>query len=202
MKILLINIIDVGLGNVISVEHWVKSCQLSSKRVTDVNQLTNGPIIIPGVASAGEYMSRLKKLKLDIEIINRCQAGQKIIGICLGFQILTNYSEEDSGVKCLGLINGITKYNKDKNTHNGWENLKIDTRKIKSNVSFPIKRVKKIDGRVYFNHELMVAIEEDAASHVLNNGVTSYSFKNNIFGFQFHPEKSQKTGQDLLNLII
>mgnify|MGYP002641582390 CR=1 FL=1 len=199
---MLVNIIDVGLGNITSIEHWVDSCQLSSKRVVNTSQLTNDPIIIPGVASAGEYMDRLTSLKLDKEIIKRCQSGQKIIGICLGFQIMMNSSEEDSGVRCLGLLDGTTKYIKDKNTHNGWEDFKIDTREVKHNVFFPKKSTKKIDGRVYFNHELMVELDEDVSTHILSNGITSYAFKHNIFGMQFHPEKSQKTGQDLLKLII
>ena len=199
---MLVNIIDVGLGNIVSIEHWVTSCQLFPKRVTNKSQLTNDPIIIPGVASAGEYMDRLSSSKLDKEIIKRCHSGQKIIGICLGFQIMMNSSEEDSGVKCLGLLDGSTKYIKDKNTHNGWEDFKFDTRKVKNEALFPKKRQKKIDGRVYFNHELMVELEENISAHTLSNGITSYAFKNNIFGMQFHPEKSQKTGQDLLKLII
>ena len=199
---MLVNIIDVGLGNIASIEHWVDSCQLSSKRVVNTSQLTNDPIIIPGVASAGEYMDRLTSLKLDKEIIKRCQSGQKIIGICLGFQIMMNSSEEDSGVRCLGLLDGTTKYIKDKNTHNGWEDFKIDTREVKHNAFFPKKSTKKVDGRVYFNHELMVELVEDTSAHILSNGITSHVFKDNIFGMQFHPEKSQQTGQDLLKLII
>jgi len=200
--ILVVNIIDVGLGNINSIEHWTRDCHLFPRRVTNIDQFTNGPIIIPGVASAGEYMERLKSLALDKEIIKRCQSGQKIIGICLGFQILSNYSEEDSGTNCLGLLNGVTRYIEDKKTHNGWEDIKIDTRRVKHNVSFPKKRVKKIDGRVFFNHELMIELEDDVYTHILSNGITSYAFKNNIFGMQFHPEKSQQTGQDLLKLII
>jgi glutamine amidotransferase len=199
---MVVNVIDVGLGNINSIEHWIRDCHFFPRRVQNIEQLTTGPIIIPGVASAGEYMDRLKSLSLDKEIIKRCQSGQKIIGICLGFQILSNYSEEDSGTKCLGLLNGVTRYIKDKKTHNGWEDIHIDTRREENNVSFPKKRVKKIDGRVYFNHELMIELEDNIYTHVLSNGVTSYAFKNNIFGMQFHPEKSQKTGQDLLKLII
>lgn len=198
----MINIIDVGLGNICSVEHWVASCQFSSKRITNPGALTNGPIILPGVSSAGEYMKRLISTKLDTEIVKRCESGQKIIGICLGFQIMMDSSEEDSGVSCLGLLKGEAKYIKDKKTHNGWEKFKIDTRTLKHKVSFPKKKKKIVDGRVYYNHELMVELEEDASSDLLSNGIASYAFKNNIFGMQFHPEKSQQTGQDLLKLII
>ena len=177
---MIVNIIDVGLGNISSIEHWVKRCQHSPKRISNVSQFSNDPIIIPGVASAGEYMNRLSSLKLDKEIISRGQSGQKIIGICLGFQIMTNFSEEDSGVKCLGLLNGTAKFFREKGTHNGWEDFKIDTREVKHDVFFPKKRKKKINGRMYFNHELMVDIDENLCTHILNNGVTSYAFKNNI----------------------
>ena len=93
---------------------------------------------------------------------------------------MTNFSEEDSGVKCLGLLNGTAKFFREKGTHNGWEDFKIDTREVKHDVFFPKKRKKKINGRMYFNHELMVDIDENLCTHILNNGVTSYAFKNNI----------------------
>jgi len=159
-------------------------------------------IIIPGVASAGEYMYRLKKTGLDKEIIERSSWGQKIIGICLGFQILTDYSEEDGGTKCLGILKGSTKYIDEHKTHNGWDAFHLDARKLSENLHVKKKRKKIVSGRVYFNHELRVELE--CTSHVsqLDNGITSFAIQDNIFGFQFHPEKSQKTGQELLELII
>ena len=84
------------------------------------------------------------------------------------------------GVRCLGLLNGTAKFFREKGTHNGWEDFKIDTREVKHDVFFPKKRKKKINGRMYFNHELMVDIDENLCTHILNNGVTSYAFKNNI----------------------
>ena len=200
---MVVNIIDVELGNIRSIEHWLDQCNLYSKRVSNITDFTEDVIIIPGVASAGEYMYRLKEAKLDKEIIRRSENRQKIIGICLGFQILTNYSEEDSGVKCLGLLNGVTKYMNNIKTHNGWSSFEMDTRKINKKVKIPKKRKKKVKGRVFFNHELVVDLDcSQAYINILENKIMSFAFKDNIFGFQFHPEKSQETGRDILRLLI
>jgi len=196
-----INIIDVGLGNVKSIEHWLDRSNLLFKRISDVENITDDVIIIPGVASAGKYMCKLKEKGLDKEIVNRSKQGQKIIGICLGFQILTNYSEEDGGVDCLGVLKGSAKYIDEYKTHNGWEAFHLDVRRLSENSHIKKKQKKIVSGRVYFNHELRVDLE---SSHVskLSNGITSFSIQDNIFGFQFHPEKSQNTGQELLELIV
>ena len=197
----MINIIDVGLGNVKSIEHWLDRSNLLFKRISDVENITDDVIIIPGVASAGKYMCKLKEKGLDKEIVNRSKQGQKIIGICLGFQILTNYSEEDGGVDCLGVLKGSAKYIDEYKTHNGWEAFHLDVRRLSENSHIKKKQKKIVSGRVYFNHELRVDLE---SSHVskLSNGITSFSIQDNIFGFQFHLEKSQNTGQELLELIV
>ncbi len=198
----MINIIDVGLGNIRSIEHWLDRSNLIYNRVSNISDFSDDAMIIPGVASAGEYMKRLKKFHLDKEIINRIKRGQKVIGICLGFQILTNYSEEDGGTKCLGVLKGKTRFIDNFKTHNGWNEFHFDTRKLAKNSYIKNKLKKIVSGRVYFNHELQVEIKEKAYSGELDNNITSFFVKNNIFGFQFHPEKSQKDGQELLELII
>ena len=195
------NIIDIGLGNVRSIEHWLNRSNFLHKRVTQKEDFTDGPIIIPGVASAGEYMYRLTDFGLDREIIRRSKQGQKIIGICLGFQLLTDYSEEDGGVKCLGILKGSTKYIDGRKTHNGWESFYLDARKLDNNPYVRKRRKKIVSGRVYFNHELKVELESSPYGKRLDNEITSFAIQDNIFGFQFHPEKSQKTGQELLELI-
>ena len=151
----------------------VKLEALSPKRVFKIEDFTNDAIIIPGVASAGEYMHRLVDLGLDREIIRRSNKGQKIIGICLGFQILTNYSEEDGGVECLGLIKGSTNYLDNNIIHNGWDSFYFDIRELQNN--FYRKRKKIVSGRVYFNHELRVDMECDSYSKKLNNNITSFA---------------------------
>jgi glutamine amidotransferase len=196
-----INIIDIGLGNVRSIEHWLDKSNLFYKRVSKIKDFTDNAIIIPGVASAGEYMQKLKEAGLDQEIVNRSKQGQKIIGICLGFQLLTDYSEEDGGVECLGILKGTTKYIDNHKTHNGWASFHLDVRKLKN--TYIKKKPKKIvSGRVYFNHELRVDLEHTLYFEKLDNNITSFAIQDNIFGFQFHPEKSQKTGREILELII
>jgi len=200
--ILTINIIDIGLGNIRSIEHWLEQSNLSSRRVTSPSSFPEGAIVIPGVSSVGEYMRRLKKSGLDKEILERADKGQKIIGICLGFQILTNYSEEDSGVACLGLLDGCAKYIDGNKTHNGWESCEIDSRNASGYANLPKKNKKIVRGRVYFNHELSVTLDSQCYSKTLDNGIVSFAFRDNIFGFQFHPEKSQQTGREILKLVV
>ena len=197
-----VNIIDVGLGNVRSIEHWLHRSNLFYNRVSKIEDLTTDVIVIPGVASAGEYMCKLKKSGLDKEIIRRAGQGQKIIGICLGFQILTDHSEENGGTECLGILKGSVKYIDNNKTHNGWDKFQLDARDLSRNNYLKKKQRKVVSGRVYFNHELRVDIDYLPHTVRLDNGITSFVIRDNIFGFQFHPEKSQKTGQELLELII
>lgn len=202
MLIFVINIIDVGLGNVGSVEHWLDRSNLNHQRVSRVEAFSDGAIIIPGVASAKNYMNQLRNLGIDSEIVKRSTNGQKIIGICLGFQILTEYSEEDGGVECLGILAGSASYIGNDKTHNGWAPFYLDSRNLDGNKYVNKKNKKIIDGRVYFNHELKVELCCSAYSKKLENNITSFAIKNNIFGLQFHPEKSQTSGQEILELII
>lgn len=199
---MLINIIDIGLGNVGSIEHWLDRSNLFYKRVFQIEDFTNDAIIIPGVASAGEYMRKLKEIGLDGELVKRSKQGQKIIGICLGFQLLTDYSEEDGGVECLGILKGSTKYIDNRKTHNGWDSFHLDARELSGNTHIKKKKKKIASGRVYFNHELKVELECMSHTSKLDNNITSFAIRDNIFGFQFHPEKSQRTGQEILELII
>lgn len=199
---MLVNIIDIGLGNVRSIEHWLDRSNLFYKRVSQVKDFTDDPIIIPGVASAGKYMCKLKESGLDREIIRRSKQGQKIIGICLGFQLLTNHSEEDGGVECLGILKGSTQYIDSHKTHNGWDSFYLDARVLSKNKYVKKRRKKIVSGRMYFNHELKVELECVLNIGKLDNNITSFAIQDNIFGFQFHPEKSQKTGQEILELII
>jgi len=198
---LIFNIIDVGLGNVRSIEHWLNRSDFLYKRVATEGDFSNGPIVIPGVASAGEYMQKLTSLGLDKAIVARARQGQKVIGICLGFQLLTDHSEEDGGVKCLGVLKGSAKYIDGQKTHNGWEDFYLDSRELETNSCIRKRRKKIVSGRVYFNHELKVELKDSIYCEKLNNKITSFAIKDNIFGFQFHPEKSQITGQELLELI-
>ena len=197
-----VNIIDVGLGNIRSIECWLSRSNLLCKRVSKVEDFTDDITIIPGVASAGEYMHRLKKTGLDKEIIKRSNQRKKIVGICLGFQLLTEYSEEDGGTECLGILKGSSKYLDNHKIHNGWEDFHLDAREFSRNLHIKKKKKKIVSGRVYFNHELEVELEYFKHTSRLYNNITSFAIQDNIFGFQFHPEKSQKTGQELLKLIL
>ena len=126
----MVNIIDLGTGNIKSIKDWVEKANMPAKRVTKFKEIDCDTLIIPGVGCAGPFMDKLKKSSFDKAIIEHARSGKKIIGICLGFQILGDHSEENGGVHGLGLIKGNVEKLGKSLTHNGWENFYFDKKKI------------------------------------------------------------------------
>ena len=198
--ILTINIIDIGLGNIRSIEHWLEQSNLSSRRVTSPSSFPEGAIVIPGVSSVGEYMRRLKKSGLDKEILERADKGQKIIGICLGFQMLAESSEEDGITAGLGFIPASVE---------SFSAQELEGRKLPhigfNQVELPHSSI-LFDGfeateDFYFVHSYRLLAQGLLGKKAIcNYGVdflAAYEFEN-VFGAQFHPEKSQTNGLRLL----
>ena len=204
-----VNIIDVGIGNTASMENWLASCNFQSTTVRAPNEINAKTIILPGAGSAGTFMSKLQNSGFAEKIrelaINDC----KIIGICLGFQVMFDRSEEDGGTDCLGLLNGSVNRLYNCNTHNGWEIFSIDKRKINFSAKYwPANslRKQKIFGRVYYNHEYGV-VTSNAKYQTISINETYRNYvgmlvHKNIVGMQFHPEKSQYTGKRILEFLV
>ncbi len=192
-------IVDHKLGNLFSIYSACKflgyECKISSKK-EEIKSATK--LIIPGVGHFSEGMKNLRKLGL-IDILNQKVNIEKtkILGICLGCQLLLESSEESSDEKGLGWIKGMSKkFKKDKffpETHNGWNDVSI-----KKN----ILNLNKIKFKMYFNHSFYPVINEEVKvigeTNFHGNFVSIFS-KENIFGIQPHPEKSQKEGLNFLN---
>lgn len=204
-----VDIIDLGMGNVRSVSNLLKRLNTHGRRVCHPSELKSATVIIPGVGCAGSYFEKLHQAGFDTAIRELADEGKKIIGICLGFQILTHSSEESGGIEGLGLLNARTCRLSNSVTHNGWEAFHFDRRVVSSHQtcrSPRLTRKYRVSGRVYYNHEYGVVSEDNDAynmpiSHALND-YTSMMVKQNVVGIQFHPEKSQSTGLELVKQVL
>ena len=203
----MIIVIDYGMGNLRSIEKALVKLNaefIFSKKAEDLKVATH--IILPGVGFFEEGMNNLKKLNLIPALNKEIFVKKKpFLGICLGMQLLFNRSEEGSGIKGLGLIDGdIIKFRfepelKLKIPHIGW-NTVFNGDDIK------IKIFKGIDNNsdFYFVHGYHAILNKQ-----INCAYTDYGYnfvsaiqKDNIYGIQFHPEKSQKKGLKLIKNFI
>jgi len=204
-----VNIIDIGSGNIRSIKNWIEKTNIKCNSVSRASELNANVVILPGVGSAGSYMSRLKNRRFDDAILKHLNQGGRLIGICLGFQIMAKFSEEDNGVCCLGLIDAEVKKLSAEKSHNGWEELsfrkdKMNNQVFNSEQNLTRKRI--LNGRVFYNHEYgFLNNDNDAFSLPVSQKHEEFSgmfVKDKIIGLQFHPEKSQLTGVDLINMIL
>ena len=198
-------IIDYGYGNLFSLKSALKILGYSPEISNDPKKIKNSNILfLPGVGAFKAAMNSLQSLKLDMAIKDCLNKGGKLIGICLGYQMLFDKSEEFGLTKGLGLIKGnVVKinnqelYNKVPNV--GWRNI-ILNKKCKNKLNFEGNKM------VYFVHSY-IPISED------KNKVLFYINHNNqlldasvlydqIIGFQFHPEKSGPIGLEILDKTI
>ncbi len=149
-------------------------------------------VILPGVGTAQQAMQQLQTYQL-INIIRELK--QPVLGICLGMQLLYDYSEEGN-VDCLGIIPGkIQKFPTDANLiipHMGWNQIHI-----KQNNTI-INNVEE-NSHVYFVHSYAAPVTEHTLlSCEYGIHFTAAAQKNNFYGMQFHPERSGKIGEQLL----
>lgn len=197
-------IVDYGLGNIYSInqacQHLGYNTIISSKEA-DINSADS--LILPGVGAFQVAMNQLLEKQLIQPILNFVKTGKPMMGVCLGMQLLFDESEEFGLCKGLGLISGsVRKFPNHFNEkylrvpYIGWNKIYEDKD------SFPWDNTPLIEIQsndfVYFIHSYY-------ADPSLNSNVLSYSFyedfkycssvnKDNVYGFQFHPEKSGEVG--------
>ena len=192
-------IIDYDMGNVGSVVNMIKKVGGSPVVSNDPEKILNArKLLLPGVGSFDAGMTNLIDKGLDQIIIEAVLVNKiPILGICLGMQLLLSKSEEGS-LKGLNLVNGsVHKFKKidtfSKIPHMGWNQISI---KKDSPILFELD----YESRFYFVHSYFVncAQEENvlATTNYINEFVSIFGM-NNIFGAQFHPEKSHKYGMKL-----
>ena len=199
----MITIVDYGMGNLGSINNMFKYIGVESKIESDVDKIKNASkILLPGVGSFDTAMKKIKEKNLH-EVLNEKALKEQIplLGICLGMQLLTNGSEEGR-LKGLGWIDAQTHNFKNKIDkklkipHMGWNILN------KSNDSILTNGLETFDEtRFYFVHSYFVRVKNERNSILKTKYGIEFDCaiqKDNIFGVQFHPEKSHKFGMKLL----
>ncbi|MCD6185311.1 MAG: imidazole glycerol phosphate synthase subunit HisH [Deltaproteobacteria bacterium] len=201
----MIAIIDYNAGNLTSVAHAITHLGFKCKVTNDIRFISEAEkIIFPGVGAAGSAMESLKRLGLDQALKKAFSDGKPVFGICLGTQIIMQYSQEND-TECIGIIDGSVKpFQKNMTSENG-SKLKIPHmgwNKIYPEKDHPLLLGLKNDDEFYFVHSFYPAPEHK--EHVVAK--TDYGIRfpsiigfDNIFATQFHPEKSGKPGLVILN---
>ncbi|RLE42913.1 imidazole glycerol phosphate synthase subunit HisH [Candidatus Woesearchaeota archaeon] len=200
----MIVIVDYGLGNLRAVLHKIKKVGGVAKISSKIEDIENADkIILLGVGSFAEGMKNLKQLGL-LPVLTKKAMEEKvpILGICLGMQLFTKWSEEGE-IEGLGWINAKTKRFRVERTnlkvpHMGWNSIIIK----KDN---PLLRGIQDKAWFYFVHSYHLDCEDEA----IISATTHYGYEfpsiimsNNLFGVQFHPEKSHKDGLTLLRNFV
>jgi len=188
-----VTIIDYGMGNIRSVYNALKHLGVDVTIISNPSNLPLEKIIIPGVGGFEDGMRNLKPFIPSIEKL--LDLNIPILGICLGLQMFFEESEESLNVKGLGFMKGkVVKIRTNlKLPQIGWNKLTIRKREC------PL--FKDIEnGYVYFVHSYHAEPEEDVVVATTNYGceVTAVVWKNNLYGVQFHPEKSGRLGLKIL----
>lgn len=193
-------VIDYGAGNLRSVLHALNYLGVDNLRVAKTGRDIQGAtkIILPGVGAFGAGMQQLRLQNLDQPIRDAIFAGTPYLGICLGMQFLFECSDEMGSHEGLGILPGnVTRFPLNlglKVPHMGWNQL------LQKRPSPLLENVPG-DCSAYFVHSYycLPRNPEDVIGTV-NYGIefTAAVQRNHIFGVQFHPEKSQRTGLQIL----
>jgi glutamine amidotransferase len=193
----MIAIVDYGMGNLHSVSKAVERLGYEVQITGDAQQLlqANG-VILPGVGAFGDAMEHLRETSLDEVVKNVAKQGIPLLGICLGMQLLFEQSEEHGIHQGLGLLKGrVVRFKGEyKVPHMGWNRLMF------KNQSPILQDVEQ--GYVYFVHSYHALVEQSEdllAVADYYQQVTSIVGRNQVYGMQFHPEKSGEIGLKLLD---
>lgn len=197
----MIAIIDYGVGNLFSLESSFAFIGEQAVVSSDPAVISSADrLILPGVGAFGDAAEKLCNSGLNRVLLDEVRKGKPLLGICLGMQLLFEKSYEYGEHKGLGLIQGSVRPIRDfieddkKVPHIGWNTLSFSGKK------HPLFRYLKEGNFVYFVHSFCGADCKDAVIATTDYGVplTAAVANQNVYGTQFHPEKSGKTGLAIL----
>ena len=199
----MIAIIDYGVGNIFSLMSSLKVIGADAVLTNDIKTIEEcDRIILPGVGAFSDAIRLLKESGLDKVVLSECEKGKPLLGICLGMQLLFEKSYEYGEHKGLGLIKGSIKPIKDvapkdyKIPQMGWNSLNFPENKEKH----PLFKYIKEGDFVYFVHSYYGADCEESLIATTEYGasLTAAVANQNVYGTQFHPEKSGDVGLNIL----
>lgn len=199
-----ITIIDYGMGNLRSVQKAIEKSGSAATITSDPRRISEAQkVILPGVGAFRDAIAALKRHDLVAPVSDVVAAGRPFLGICLGLQLLLDVSYEDGEFEGLGIVPGkVQKFAlppEYKIPHMGWNQLssRVDDNPLMSGISTA--------AWFYFVHSYYVSPEDDSwvgGRTDYGGEFTSMVWKDNIFATQFHPEKSQSAGLQLLKNFV
>ncbi|MBI9043323.1 MAG: imidazole glycerol phosphate synthase subunit HisH [Anaerolineaceae bacterium] len=200
-------LIDAGTGNLHSVHNALKSLDCNILVTSNPLEIKAGcHVVLPGVGAFGSFMQGIQQRSLIETILEIVQRADPLLGICVGMQALFEFGKEMGKHKGLGLLPGkvlhFPEFNEEpelKIPHTGWNQLWFEE------PASPLFKGIKAGAYTYFNHSYYCLPAE--STDVIST--TDYGIKvcsavqrGNLFGVQFHPEKSQRIGQQILRNFI
>ena len=210
----MVAIIDYNCGNLRSVENALErlGCQYVLTRDAATIKAAD-KVILPGVGNAAEAMANLQKTGL-VPVIKKLR--QPVLGICVGMQIMCRDSEEGGGVECIGIFDAHVRRLPDnpqaKVPHVGWNeigNLNLGKCKLFNGIGLggadSAASSAGTDRYVYFVHSYYLQADDEGivkATTEYGTHIHASVEKDNVFGCQFHPEKSSETGMQILRNFI
>ena len=194
---MVVTVLDYGAGNVRSVVNAIKQLGHSVKFVASPQDILDANVLIfPGVGAFGEVIKVLEERKLKKPLLAYLRNNRPFLGICLGLQVLFEYSEESPNWKGLGFFKGkVVRFKTDLSVpHMGWNGIKA---RQKSRIFNGLTGNEKL----YFVHSYHV--EPEDKNIILTSTDYGYEFTSsvqfgNVIATQFHPEKSGKIGLKIL----
>ena len=193
-------VVDYGVGNIASVRRGFERLGANVEVTSDPGRIGDASrVVLPGVGAFAPAMERLVELGLDAALKRAVEGGSRLLGLCLGYQLLFEESEEFGTTTGLGLLKGrVAPFPAGTRTpHVGWNQLRRSPRETPSLLFSGLD-----DGAwVYFVHSFRPEGTDpgDAAASTDYGGLfPAAAERRNVWGCQFHPEKSSGTGRQIL----